>query len=277
MTYFDFCRAVKTCIKDIFRESFDAVFEHLANGGKGSGKVTEEDLRSLLFGDFLRPDLDVEERFYEEVKVIDTMYSIVEKAVEEYNSTHKTKMNLVVFRYVLEHLSRICRILRLPGGNALLVGVGGSGRQSLTRLAAAMANYDVHQPEITKNYGVVEFREDCKKVMKMSGAQNKPTVFLLTDSQIKDERFLEDIDSLLNTGEVPNLFAADERGEIMEAVAGPAAASQTDAEKGTDFGPLALFQFFINRVRDNLHIVLAFSPIGDAFRSRLRQFPSLIK
>ncbi|CAF0823905.1 unnamed protein product [Adineta steineri] len=268
--------AVKTCIKDIFKESFDAVFDHLGNGGKGGGKVSEEDLRSLLFGDFLRPDLDVEERFYEEVKVIDTMYSIVEKAVEEYNSTHKTKMNLVVFRYVLEHLSRICRILRLPGGNALLVGVGGSGRQSLTRLAAAMANYDVHQPEITKNYGVFEFREDCKKVMKMSGAQNKPTVFLLTDSQIKDERFLEDIDSLLNTGEVPNLFAADERGEIMEAVAGQAAASQTDGDKNADFGPLALFQFFINRVRDNLHIVLAFSPIGDAFRSRLRQFPSLI-
>jgi dynein heavy chain len=123
----------------------------------------------------------------------------------------------------------------------------------------------------------VEFREDCKKIMKMSGAQNKPTVFLLTDSQIKDERFLEDVDSLLNTGEVPNLFAADERGEIMEAVAGQAAASQPEGDKNTDFGPLALFQFFVNRVRDNLHIVLAFSPIGDAFRTRLRKFPSLIK
>jgi dynein heavy chain, axonemal len=63
----------------------------------------------------------------------------------------------------------------------------------------------------------------------------------------------------------------------MEAVASQAASSKSDDEKGADFGPLALFQFFINRVRDNLHIVLAFSPIGDAFRSRLRQFPSLIK
>ncbi|CAF0988415.1 unnamed protein product, partial [Didymodactylos carnosus] len=268
--------AVKTCVKDIFKENFDTVFEHLANNGKGSGKVSEEDLRSLLFGDYMHPDVEQDERFYEEIKIIDTMYSVAERAIEEYNSTHKNKMNLVVFRYVLEHLSRICRILRLPGGNALLVGVGGSGRQSLTRLAAAMANYDIHQPEITKNYGVIEFREDCKKIMKMTGAQNKPTVFLLTDSQIKDERFLEDIDSLLNTGEVPNLFPADERGEIMEAVAGAAAASQTDGDKNVDFGPLALFQFFVNRVRDNLHIVLAFSPIGDAFRNRLRQFPSLI-
>ena len=41
-------------------------------------------------------------------------------------------------------------------------------------------------------------------------------MFLITDTQIKEESFLEDIDNLLNTGEVPNLFAADEKAEIME-------------------------------------------------------------
>lgn len=44
----------------------------------------------------------------------------------------------------------------------------------------------------------------------------KPTVFLLTDTQIKEESFLEDVDSLLNTGEVPNLFAVDEKAELNE-------------------------------------------------------------
>ena len=47
-------------------------------------------------------------------------------------------------------------------------------------------------------------------------------------------------------------------------------------DKNADFSPLALFAFFVNRCRENLHIMIAFSPIGDAFRNRLRQFPSLI-
>jgi len=44
------------------------------------------------------------------------------------------------------------------------------------------------------------------------------------------------------------------------------AAAATD--KNADFTPLALFNYFINKCRENLHIVIAFSPIGDAFRNR---------
>uniref|UniRef100_A0A8D1JTD3 Dynein axonemal heavy chain 12 n=1 Tax=Sus scrofa TaxID=9823 RepID=A0A8D1JTD3_PIG len=174
----------------------------------------------------------------------------------EYNQTHKTRMNLVIFRYVLEHLSRICRILKQSGGNALLVGLGGSGRQSLTCLATSMAKMQIFQPEISKSYGMNEWREDMK---------GQKTVFLITDTQIKEEAFLEDIDSVLNTGEVPNIFAADEKQEVME-----------PQQLGIQATPLALFAFFVNRCKDNLHVVVAFSPIGDAFRNRLRQFPSLI-
>ncbi|XP_064606960.1 dynein axonemal heavy chain 12-like isoform X2 [Liolophura sinensis] len=262
---------VQGCVKEHFKDSFDGVFEHLANGGAG-GKCMEEDLRSLLFGDYMEPDAEPEDRVYSEVKSLEGMYTVVEQCLEEYNNTHKTRMNLVIFRYVLEHLSRICRILRTPGGNALLVGVGGSGRQSLTRLATAMAGYTVFQPEISKNYGKTEWREDIKALLKNTGAQGKTTSFLISDTQIKEEAFLEDIDSLLNTGEVPNLFAPDEKAEIMEAVRPLAQAG----DKNADFSPLALFAYFVNRCRENLHILIAFSPIGDAFRNRLRQYPSLI-
>ena len=69
-------------------------------------------------------------------------------------------------------------------------------------------------------YVVVHCHDVCcyppQNLLKNTGGSGKPTVFLITDSQIKEESFLEDIDSLLNTGEVPNLFAPDEKAEIME-------------------------------------------------------------
>ncbi len=105
-----------------------------------------------------------------------------------------------------------------------------------------------------------------------AGKEGKTTVFLLTDTQIKEESFLEDVDGLLNAGEVANLFALDEKQEILEAMRPLAVAEDKDGE----FTPLSLFNMFVNRCKENLHVILAFSPIGDAFRNRMRKFPSLI-
>uniref|UniRef100_A0A803T4Q5 Dynein axonemal heavy chain 12 n=1 Tax=Anolis carolinensis TaxID=28377 RepID=A0A803T4Q5_ANOCA len=256
-------KLTKEILREHFKEAFDSVFAHLR---KENAPVTEEDLRNLLFGDYMNPDLEGDERIYFEIPDIQMFNDIVDLCLDEYNQTHKTRMNLVIFRYVLEHLSRICRVLKQSGGNALLVGMGGSGRQSMTRLATSMAKMSIFQPEISKSYGMNEWREDVKVSVK-----GLKTVFLITDTQIKDEGFLEDVDSVLNTGEVPNLFAADEKQEVME-VSIIFIRERTSEE----LGPLALFAFFVNRCKDNLHVVVAFSPIGDAFRNRLRQFPSLI-
>lgn len=84
------------------------------------------------------------------------------KIVLKLLNVERLRKNCALFSYVLEHLSRISRVLKQPGGNALLVGVGGSGRQSITRLATSMGHMTMFQPEISKSYGMTEWRDDLK-------------------------------------------------------------------------------------------------------------------
>lgn len=68
--------------------------------------------------------------------------------------------------------------------------------------------------EISKSYGKVEWRDDLKRILQKAGGEMLPTVFLFSDTQIKDEAFVEDINNILNSGEVPNMFATDEKMQV---------------------------------------------------------------
>ena len=260
---------IKEIVRKTFGVKFDTVFARLDNNADGKVDRLDE-VRGLMFTDLMSSGQI--KQYYEEVTDYSKLQESVEASLGNYNMLTDKPMDLVMFSFAVEHLLIIGRILKQPGGNALLIGVGGSGRQSLTRLAAHIKEYDVRQIEIAKNYGKNEWRDDLKLILKNAGGKGNPTVFLFTDSQIKEESFVEDINTLLNSGEVPNLYAADEKAELMEMVRS-AARLEGKAPEGT---PSQLFGYFVERVRKMLHIVLCFSPIGEALRNRIRMFPSLV-
>ncbi|XP_026811506.1 dynein heavy chain 7, axonemal-like [Rhopalosiphum maidis] len=258
--------------KDILNENINDIFSHLINGPNET--ISQNELRQLIYCDFSNPKADT--RNYMEVHNLNNLRLIVEGYLNEFNNMSKKPMHLVLFRFAIEHLSRICRILKQPRGHALLVGLGGSGRQSLTRLAAHISEYDLFQVQMTRLYGTLEWQEDLKIILgRAVSSLDQHVVFLFNDSEIKMESMVEDINNLLNSGEVPNLYTTDEKIELCDKIL--VIDKQRDKSIQTDGSMSAVFNYFIQIVKEQLHVVLAFSPIGNDFRTRIRKFPSLVQ
>jgi len=255
-------------LNDTLKVNPNKLLGHLKD--EGAEDLTDDNLRSLFFGDYMISGADP--RKYDEVQDMDKLREVMEEYLSDYNQISKTPMSLVMFRFAIEHISRVARVIKQNNGHCLLVGMGGSGRQSATKLAAAMGEYELFRIELTKTYSKADWYDDIRKVHRLAGYDGKPTVFLFSDSQIKEESFLEDINMLLNTGDVPNLYAAEDKAEIVERMMNVMKEQRLEG----DNSPNAMYNMFINRVRKNMHICLTMSYIGDAFRTRLRQFPSLV-
>lgn len=224
-------------------------------------QLQESDFRKLMYCDFTNPKADTKN--YLEVPDLEELRNVVETYLVEFNNMSKKPMNLVLFRFAIEHLSRVCRVLKQPRSHALLIGVGGSGKQSLTRLATHIVDYQIFFVEITRTYGSTEWHDDLKMIMKQVSSSDLHGVFLFTDlqvkavffncnkcdflwrliHQIKEESFLEDVNNLLNSGEVPNLFPMEEKLEIIEKMR--QIDRQRDKTVQTDGSPAALFNFFV--------------------------------
>ncbi|XP_029381754.1 dynein heavy chain 2, axonemal [Echeneis naucrates] len=218
-----------------------------------------------IFGDFLS-----ESHIYEDLVDMKSLKKYMETQLTDYNLTlGAVPLSLVLFQDAIKHITRIVRVISQLRGNMMLVGVGGSGRQSLSKMAAFICKYQVFQVEVTKQYCKQEFREDIKKLYRLTGVDNKSTVFLFNDTQIIDKSFLDDINNIMSSGEVPNLYKRDEFLEICNAL------SESARKDKVVETPDSLFSYLVERVRNNLHIVLCMSPVGDAFRNHILQYPAL--
>lgn len=142
-------------------------------------------LNPIIFGDYTmaNPTDDEAEdpRLYEDLGDYAIIKEKLDAMLVEYGYENKP-MNLVLFNDALEHTTKIHRILRFPKGCGLLVGFGGSGKQSLTRLATFTACYDVFTINLVRGYKEDNLREDLRDLYKSVLA--KPKTFLFTDSHV---------------------------------------------------------------------------------------------
>lgn len=227
---------------------------------------TEEDtLARIMFGSWGDTNGEYKEIF-EGPKTEEAVYHYL----AEYNMQSPTSMDLVLFEEAVQHLSRLCRIINQPRGHALLIGVGGSGRTSLCHLATSMMGMEFQTVSIVRGYGPEEFRDEMRKALLSSGARGKEVVFQLSDSQIVCSQMLEDINNVLNIGEVPGMMRLEEMEVILRYC------REGCLNAGLPDTRTSIYQYFVARSRERMHVVLCMSPMSTSFRERLRTFPSLV-
>ena len=220
----------------------------------------------IVFASFVN---GLDQHLYDQFASVDAMSLRLGEALREYNSVNPI-MDLVLFEDAMSHVCRISRIVSGDGGHALLVGVGGSGKQSLSRLAAFILSYTLKSIMISSTYGMNDLKTDLQEMYNKSGVKDEGVFFLFTEGQITDERFLVYINDLLSSGEIVDLYAAEDKDAIVNnirpAVKGAGILDNKDN----------CWNFFIARVRRNLHMSICFSPVGESFRNRARKFPALV-
>jgi dynein heavy chain len=146
---------LKTKVKERFKKDYEKIVE----------------IKPLLFASFVptlfRED-DMEKKkpmadIYCELTNRAAMQKKAEGSLDEFNTINRQKkMDLVLFTDAIEHIVKIHRVITTQYGNALLVGVGGSGRKSLTELANFIAGYEIVTLEMAKGYDMGAWREDTK-------------------------------------------------------------------------------------------------------------------
>ena len=263
---FDF---LVTVSRDKLREDLNFALTPYAGTGEPSWALMA---RSIFFTDQRAGKGTLDEVLPDEKE---NLMKHLNKQLKSYNHNSKTQLSIVVFDYAIMHLLRICRIFRMPFGHAFLVGLGGTGRQSLAKLGAYLCDLEEVELETSRGYDEEQWRDDLKALLLQTGIAAKGTVLRLPGQKIRGDFMLDDINNLLDSGRVPNLFPIEERMAIREQLRG--IAKREDRldlyENGT---PEDFDEYFTQRAKDKLHVTITASPVGSALRDRIRSFPSLI-
>ncbi|XP_019720995.1 cytoplasmic dynein 2 heavy chain 1-like, partial [Hippocampus comes] len=171
---------------------------------------------------------------------------VIQKGLVLYSRDNR-ELDLLLFWEVCDFVSRLDRVLSRPGGSVLLAGRSGVGRHTATFLVSHMHGYFLFTPKISRGYSLKHFKNDLKTVMQLAGLEGQQVVFLLEDYQFVHSAFLEMVNSLLSSGEVPGLYTPEELEPLLSSL-------KDSASQDGFTGPL--YNYFSFRIQQNLHIVL---------------------
>lgn len=261
---------IRDAVRGNFKDSFEVAFDYLPKFA--GNQITRESFDDLMFGNFMDAERSYRCRRYEEIGSMEALRNKILAYLNEYNAGSGRKLDIVVCRYMLECLIKVSRILSIPGGSLLMVSTGGSGRRTTTALAAFVQRQSFFETSVESYYEMEAWRSELRRILRECGAARRDVAYFMSERRMKDA-FLSDIGCLLSTGELVDLFSAEDRQSIIEMTRLHAQGGDRNAEMSAR----SVMAYFVKQCRNRLHFVLCFSPTSAAYRTYLCSHPNLAK
>ena len=193
--------------------------------------------------------------------------------IQREHATHDNKQqpHLVLFHEAVTDVIKISRIMQTTGGHGLLVGVGGSGKRSLTRLASKFSRVQLREIRNDNPNDTTEFSETLKTMCRDAGVKGLVLTVIITEPLLASAYVMHVINAMMSGGGMGGLFNKTEKDEMGHAVK---AAVRRSGEMDTSSNCWAYFK---KEVMQNIHIVCTVSPSSQIFRTQFTRYPALIR
>ena len=184
---------------------------------------------------------------------------------------------LVIFDDVLDHVLRIDNVLRHPMGHLLLVGESGVGKTVLSRFVSWMNGLSVFQIKANPRYTVEQFDDDLRGLLRRVGLEGEKVCFIFDESNVLSSAFLERMNALLASGDVPGLFEGDDRVQLLSACRDAYGKEEKGllAMTASGAGEDEVWRRFTRNIQRNLHVVFTMNPASGDFQNRCTASPAL--
>ncbi|XP_664960.1 cytoplasmic dynein 1-related [Cryptosporidium hominis TU502] len=172
------------------------------------------------------PNLSIEKDLYRPLLFTNIVTSICREIprsiVSEYLQDRLTSYyeeqgtsRLVFFDEFLDNINRVDRVLRQPFGHLLLIGPPGCGKTLLADMVSWLNGLNVFTIKPGRKYDIFAFEADLRSVMKRAAIKGEKLTFIFEESHALGPAFIERMNALLASGEVPGLFEGDEYNQLL--------------------------------------------------------------
>lgn len=159
-------------------------------------------------------------------------------------------VDIVLYEDLLDHILRIDRVLKHVQGHMILVGPSGSGKTTLTKFVSWMNGIHPVQLNVSKHFSLRDFDEILKGLLFRAAVRGEKICFIIDESTILDDSFLEKMNTLLANAEVPGLFDGEEYENLISSCLSASRNEGLVLDSSEE-----VYQWFVQRIASNFHVI----------------------